>query len=66
MVSFSETLTEIITISNLKQSMSIKTFFDKYDVIYILENVSKMLFNGDFFGKWYLYKYMNKYTIICI
>ena len=66
MVSFSETLSETITISNLKHSLSMKTILIIMTYYITLKTSRKMLFNGDIFGKRYLYKYMNKYTIICI
>ena len=38
----------------------------KHDNIkYIVEKLLKMLFNGNVFGKQYLYKYTNNYISIC-
>ena len=36
------------------------------NILYIVEKLLKMLFNGKIFGKQYLYKYTNNYTSICI
>ena len=44
MVSFSEKLTETITIWNMKHGTYQWIFFDNYDVLYIVEKVLKIAF----------------------
>ena len=41
MTSFSETMTESITIRNLKLGMSMKKFSNKYDILYIVKKPLK-------------------------